>query len=408
MMLPLARRDVGRAVQPAARRLCRLLVRLLPARRHAVVHGWPDDEGNAVETVRALGRRYRGTVYWLLRDTGYQGPALAPVDLGAATRVVRVPKGSVRALLLALTAETTFFTHGLFTAVDPPDDRLVVNLWHGDGPKIAGDTHLIRSTVVVAGTALWGAQRPQRFGVPARNVAVVGNPRVDQLTSAPRTDVLERLGLDPTLPTVLWLPTYRAAEAPRGRRWNDAATLSASTTAGAVLHAMSTAARERSVQLVVKPHPLDRDAYETFGIPVVEHARLSTTGVSLYQLLGAADAVISDVSSVWVDYLALDRPVGFYVPDQDELRRGRGLNVDDLAGVLPGALIESPADARSFVEAVASDPLRLRPSQHPAFARIGVVGGERVADRLLDWLDDFQVERGREALFTSRRHLTPP
>jgi hypothetical protein len=35
------------------------------------VHGWPDDEGNAVEVLRALRRRYGGKVYWLLADIGY-------------------------------------------------------------------------------------------------------------------------------------------------------------------------------------------------------------------------------------------------------------------------------------------------------------------------------------------------
>jgi hypothetical protein len=36
-----------------------------------VVHGWPDDEGNAAEVLRALRRRYGGKVYWLLADIGY-------------------------------------------------------------------------------------------------------------------------------------------------------------------------------------------------------------------------------------------------------------------------------------------------------------------------------------------------
>ena len=152
----------------------------IPPRRHAVVYGWPDDEGNAVEMVRALARRYRGKVYWLLTDMGYRGPQHAAEELADAARVVRVRKGSLRSHLLSLTAETTFFSHGLFTAVDPPDSRLVVNVWHGDGPKLAKDTHLFRSTVVVAGSALWGAQRSKRFSVPAENVAVVGNPRIDQ------------------------------------------------------------------------------------------------------------------------------------------------------------------------------------------------------------------------------------
>ncbi|HEX6760063.1 MAG TPA: hypothetical protein VF086_16910, partial [Propionibacteriaceae bacterium] len=101
-----------------------------------------------------------------MSDTGYAGPFDAADELADTSRIVRIRKNSVRSLLLALRAEATFFTHGLFTAVDPPGDRLVVNLWHGDGPKAVKDTDLIRSNVVVAATVLWGERRARMYGLP--------------------------------------------------------------------------------------------------------------------------------------------------------------------------------------------------------------------------------------------------
>jgi CDP-glycerol glycerophosphotransferase len=388
------------AIQRGFRTICGPLLRYLPARRHAVVYGWPDDEGNAVETVRALGRRYRGTVYWLLRDLAYRGPYYAAQELSDAHRVVRVRKRSLRAYLLSLTAETTFYTHGLFNAVDPPDNRLVVNLWHGDGPKLAKDTHLFRSTVVVAGTALWGAQRMERFGVSRENVAVVGNPRVDQLTVGSRSEVLSRLGLDLDRRTILWLPTFRTGSADYGRTWSDADNLSGGAGVAELVESLSRAADEHSMQLVVKPHPLDADVYAVFDIDVLPHERLLEAGVPFYALLGAADAIISDVSSVWVDFLTLDRPIGFYIPDLEALQSDRGFNVEDVASLLPGPRIESALDAVRFVGDVATRPHEIRPSGYPGCARIGIVTGGRVADRLLDWLDDFQRARHRDPLFT--------
>jgi CDP-glycerol glycerophosphotransferase len=363
-----------------------------------VVHGWPDDEGNAVETLRALSRRYRGKIYWLLSDPAYSGPPHATTEL-TSSRVVRVRKNSLISLPLTLTAEVTFFTHGLFTAVPPPENRLVVNLWHGDGPKLALDTHLIRSTVAVAGTALWGGQRSQRFGLPADSVAVVGNPRVDQFTVASRAEILERLGISAVDRTIVWLPTYRSALAPHGRTWSDGDSLVRSATVAEIVSAITKAERELGAQLFVKPHPLDSDAYEELGIPIIRHEHLAAAGVTLYQLLGAADAIISDISSVWVDFLSLDRPIGFYVPDLEEFQGRQRLNVDDLAGLLPGPRIRTAEDARRFVSGVVTDPSQLRPSRYPGFARIGVVAGDGIADRLLDWLDDYQKSRDRNVLF---------
>jgi CDP-glycerol glycerophosphotransferase len=397
---PVPQRHVSVVALRAWRALCRLLLAVLPARRHAIVHGWPDDEGNSVEVVRALVRRYRGRVYWLLADTGYPGPAYAASELRDGPRLTRVFKGSLRALVLALTAETTFFTHGLFTAVVPPEDRLVVNVWHGDGPKLAQDTHLIRSTVAVAGSQLWGRQRSDRFHLPASRVAIVGNPRVEQFRVAPREQVLRRLGLDAERCTVLWLPTYRAAAGPRGRTWSDGEHLSSSVAVGELVDAMRTTADRLGLQLLVKPHPLDADLYHTFDLPVLDHEALAQAGVTLYQLLSAADAVISDVSSVWVDFLVLDRPVGFYVPDLDELQRRRGLNVADLGALLPGPRIQSPQDVVDFLEGVVSRQAELLPSSYPSSTTIGVANGDGVPDRLLDWLDDFQRARGRPVLFS--------
>src|SRR5687767_3281289 len=166
-------------VARASRVVVWLLLRLLPSRRHAVVHGWPDDEGNSVEVVRALARRYPGRTYWLLHDPSYAGPSCATAEL-SGDRVVRVAKTSLRAVLISLTAELTLFTHGLYTAVRQPADRLVVNLWHGDGPKATRDTGLVRSSVVVSQTRLWGEYKARVFSLPAQALALVGNPRVDQ------------------------------------------------------------------------------------------------------------------------------------------------------------------------------------------------------------------------------------
>ena len=305
--------------------------------------------------------------------------------------------------MLTLTAETTFFTHGLFTAVRPPRSRLVVNLWHGDGPKRARETHLVQSTVVVAGTALWGGQRPERFGLPPDRVAVVGNPRIDQFHDHPacrRAAGARARSRDRR--TVLWLPTYRSASGPHGRTLEHRGEPLEEPRGHRDRRRPERGRPRASLQLVVKPHPLDADSYAGLGIRLLPHQLLSTAGITLYELLGASDAIISDVSSVWPDFLSLDRPVGFYVPDLEELQAGGWLNVPDVPALLPGPRIETPEDAARFIETVTADPDQLRPSRYPALDRIGPARTRTGAtDRLLDWLDDFQPSRGRAPLFSS-------
>lgn len=387
-------------VAAASRVLVWVLLRVVPVRRHAVVHGWPDGEANAVEVVRGLHRRYPGRVYWLLGDPRFPGPDVAAPELRGGGRVMRVRKTSLRAALLSLSAELTLFTHGLYTAVRPPGDRLVVNLWHGDGPKATNDTDLVRSTVVVAQTRLWGDYKARVFGLPSSAVAVVGNPRIDQFCEQLTAEQMDRLRLRPDRRTVLWLPTYREARGPRARSMSDGDQLTRSEPVQHLVAALADAAARLGLDLVVKPHPLDVDDYTGLALPVLSDRDLADAGATLYQLLGRCDALISDVSSAWVDFLVLDRPVGFYVPDLEEMQRRRGYNVDDFAGLAPGTHLRSAQDAGTFLEQVAAGTA-LRPSEHPGHAVIGPVTGTGATERLLDWLDDFQRGRGRRPLFSS-------
>lgn len=386
------------AAAGAARVVAWILLRTLPPKAHAVVHSWPDNEANALEVVRALGRRYPGTVYWLLDDPAYDGPG----SLRVATdeRVVRVKRRSPRAVHASLTAELTFFTHGLYTAVTPPKNRLVVNLWHGDGPKATRDAHLVRSTVAVSGSRLWGDYKSRLFRLSAQDVAVVGNPRIDQFGTSPSPAALARLGLGGGRPVVLWLPTYREARGPRARAWNDGENLTGNDQVHDLALALADEALALGVDLVIKPHPLDTDSYDDLGLSVVRGTDLDAAGVSLYQLIGHCAALISDISSAWVDFIVLDRPVGFFIPDLDEIQERRGLNVDDLESLLPGPRISGADDARKFLRSVVTAAPELRPSSYPGYARIGIAGEPpAVTDTLLDWLDVYQERRGRYSLF---------
>jgi hypothetical protein len=340
-------------------RILRTLLWCTPALRHAVVAGSPDDEGNSVEVVRALASRTR--VYWLLNDPPASVRWLIAGAAGA-DRVRCVPRDSWRAYLVYVTARHVFFTHGLYGSPTPPPHKTIVNLWHGDGPKRRKGFADVRSTVIVAGTRFWGQRRPEFFGMPEHRVLITGNPRVDQFQRPADRRALAALGIAPDRPIVLWLPTYRRTEY-RGtriaavRNWADADELSRSPAVRAFAGALAEAGRACGVTVVIKPHALDVDQYVGLGLPVLTSGELAAAGTTLYQLLGASCGLVTDYSSVWTDYLCLDRPIGFFCPDLEDYRSDRGLNVDDYESIVPGPLLESPADAWRFVRHCLDEPV---------------------------------------------------
>lgn len=81
----------------------------------------------------------------------------------------------------------------------------------------------------------------------------------------------------------------------------------------------------RGVEFVFKLHPVDRSATRIVG----RHLHLCDPGSDIYPLMPLSHAMITDYSSAGMDYLLLDKPVLFFVPDLDEyVRRDRQLQFD--------------------------------------------------------------------------------
>ena len=121
----------------------------------------------------------------------------------------------------------------------------------------------------MSATRLWGADKARIFGIPEDSLAVVGNPRSDQFAEPLGDGVCRALGLDPTRRRVLWLPTFRQASGPRARSWSDGDKLSASDDVALIVRALAQEAERLSLELVIKPHPLDTDTYSYPGLRVL-------------------------------------------------------------------------------------------------------------------------------------------
>lgn len=369
--------------------LLRALIHVAPTGGHAVVAGAPDDEGNSVEIVRALAPHRK--VYWLVNDDPQTlewmvSDAVSPEDLHF------VPKDSLRAFAAYVTARHVFFTHGLYGSPAPPRRKTVVNLWHGDGPKRRKGFAEIRATYVVSGTEKWGRPKAAEFHVEDRAVLLTGNPRIDQFARPASDQVLAALGLDASRPLVLWLPTYRTTGTSHRRlgavrNWSDGATLSGTGSVRELLDKVADAASRRGVTLAVKPHPLDGDQFGGTGIVCLTGGDLRDARVTLYQLLGRASGLLTDYSSVWTDFLARDRPIGFYCPDLDEYVATRGLNVVGYPSILPGPLLHSPADFERFLEACSADQDPTREMRRQSISLLGAEIRLGATDRLLRVLD---------------------
>jgi len=131
----------------------------------------------------------------------------------------------------------------------------------------------------------------------------IGMPKTDRLVdgSLDRTEVLQRLGLDPTRQTVLYAPTWRKESSlySMGRQ------------------IMSDLPKRLPVNLLIKLHDLVMDPATNpvdwrKELPQFEQGNVRVVrDVDIVPWMFASDVLISDASSVANEFLLLDRPILF-------------------------------------------------------------------------------------------------
>jgi CDP-glycerol glycerophosphotransferase len=205
----------------------------------------------------------------------------------------------------------------------------------------------------------------------------VGYPRNDVLAAAQPGDVArarERLGLEPGRRAVLYAPTHREWEKEYSPKLDLAALadgLGPDYVIMARLHYFYGA----------DPH-LSELHRQGRVVDVAAHP-------SVEELCLAADALVTDYSSIMFDYAVLDRPIVIHAPDWDEYRSRRGTYFDLMAEP-PGAIARNEPElieAFRSGEAFGAEAQAARSAFRARFCSLDDGhAAERVVRRV--WLDE--------------------
>lgn len=114
--------------------------------------------------------------------------------------------------------------------------------------------------------------------------------------------------------------------------------------------------KKRDIAIVVKPHPNSNINCDEF--PILNNIKVLTNEViqendwNLLSIMGAADALISDYSTVAMDFMLLDRPLAYDIADLENGNYTREFIVDDPYHYMPGNKLNSYNDLLEFIEMV--------------------------------------------------------
>lgn len=303
-----------------------------------VFRTFPDFDAQGTEVARAMLSLGSSRLVWLSDGSG------APQSWSPDIPVVSAR--SWQGVWTLWRAGVVVHTHGVYGGYRPSQRKVLVNVWHGMPIKrLVGGSAVGRhqSTFTIATSGFHADHLAQTWNLPRSRVHCTGLPRNDALLrSAARRKLPSELGLQQGDRLVLWLPTYRNSALGDIRNdGHDAGNVF--QLAGATAPDVDAMARRLGVHLVVKPHPMaeNRSLVDYPNLSVWDEPALRKRFDSLYDLLGQADVLVTDHSSVWVDFLLLRRPIVFAIGDMDEYARTRGFYVAPDMDFLPGQVINS-------------------------------------------------------------------
>ena len=332
--------------------LASLISRLIPRSRKTLVFtSFPDCTDNAYALYRYITDNMPGKYrcIWLYTDKE---------SVQKRNTVKGFYKYSIPAFYYFARARYVFGTHGIYDFLRFQRKGKIVNLWHGMPLKVigcmdptTGGSNPAKADYLIATSPFFKEIMHKSFeNVEIDNVLLTGQPRNDLMFQP--TPFFASRGIDRTAyrSIGIWLPTYRQSIIGDIRKdgiFNDSgiSVLSMDDLVRLNAHLQAT-----SSLLIVKLHPMDALQLTDFShfsnLLIIKPTEFTE---QLYPLLGACDYLLTDYSSVWIDYCILKRPIGYVMNDIEEYRNSRGLTIENLDQALPGTIIDTYGKLIEFI-----------------------------------------------------------
>ncbi len=294
-------------------------------------------------------------------DIYISADCLIPETLPANVRGISCVKGVIK----YFTAGHVFYCQGKIP-IYPSKAQNVVQMWHGTpfkGNNSRGDRNKTTKsfyTHILSPSPYFIQIFVDNFSVSKEEVSICGQPRTDVMFE--KNEKPSELKKFKKL--ILWMPTYRKSSVLGDEDVKQTSIIPIFTINE--LKELENRLEELDICLLIKLHPLQNlqlyEDVEFKNLYLLNQNNFQDKGWDLYRLLSCADALISDYSSVFYDYMLLNRPLGFAIDDIEEYGNKRGFVVDDPDYFMAGEKIKTKEDFYLFIKNI-SDGIDLYKKQ---------------------------------------------
>lgn len=259
-------------------------------------------------------------------------------------------------------------------------------LTHGTALKKLNDYYLPEGVThtVVASESVKEVMARELHG-DIRTFYALGYPRNDALQTGKRN--LQELLPGAFQKVIVWYPTYRQHKnGIRTAVQNGLPVLKDSETA----IRLNEAAKKHQILLVVKPHFAQDISYITqydlSNLLFINDSFFQEKGISSYEFVGSCDALITDYSSIYFDFLLCDKPAAVIWEDIEDYRKNPGFAMDPEEAMKGSHKIYTLEDFEEFLRSLAAGEDPYREERRENNARMNCSTDGKNARRVTDFI----------------------
>ena len=263
-------------------------------------------------------------------------------------------------------------------------------LWHGCGYKKSGG-HIKRffDLALVPGP-LFIKTKAQFWNTSEQYICATGYPRYDwMLSPTNHTFEFKKKYAQNHEKLVIWMPTFRNSKFGMNYPENKISNFPLLSSQDDWDN-IETFCKEKNIVLLVKLHIQQKEYKIDFSrfqnIKRISNEDFERNKVQLYEFLALTDGLISDYSSVAVDYLLVDKPIGFALDDYEAYKECRGFVFENPLDYMPGHHMYSINDLKIFLSdiGIGQDTYKV---QREKVKKVALVQETNYSKAIVDLLD---------------------
>ena len=151
---------------------------------------------------------------------------------------------------------------------------------------------------------------------------------------------------------LLWLPTFRKSDSLNYSDSEEERLLPCFDNED--YEELNEALQRKNYKLIVKLHTAQRLQNYKFtefsNLFIYSNDDFVNLGYELYQLLMQVDVLIGDYSSVSLQFLLLDKPMAYVIPDIESYNKERGFVFDNPEDYMPGYIVKNKEQFYQFLD----------------------------------------------------------